>query len=314
MSKVLVLAESIAGTIQKPTFELIAHAEAVGDVCVVLCAHPSESMELARQINRGNIAKVIVFESEDFASYSVPAYVAALSTQISTENPVAVLISSSFLGKEIAGRTAVVTNSGLLTDASRIDSNLNVYQSIFGGSEIVSSRVTSPIAIITLRPNSIDIELPLSEPEIRFKPFNLDENLKLARITDSQPLKAGIGPELMDARVVVAGGRGMNGDFGPAERLADLLEGAVGASRAATDAGWYPHSHQIGQTGKTVNPDLYIALGISGAIQHRAGMQTSKNIIAVNTDPDAPIFEIADLSIVGDLFAISAQIEQELRA
>ena len=312
MSKVLILAEFSGGKIQKATFELIAHAAVVGDVCVVLCAHPSESKDLVRQIDRGNIEKVIVFESDDFASYSVPAYVAALSTQISIEKPVAVLISSSALGKEIAGRTAVVTDSGLITDASRIDSQLNIYQSIFGGSEIVSSRVTSLVAIITLRPNSIDIELPLSEPEKSFEPFNLDENLKLARITDSQPFKEGERPDLTDARVVVAGGRGMNGNFEPAERLADLLKGAVGASRAATDAGWYPHSHQIGQTGKTVNPDLYIALGISGAIQHRAGMQSSKNIIAVNSDPDAPIFEIADLSIVGDLFVISAQIEQEL--
>jgi electron transfer flavoprotein alpha subunit len=229
-------------------------------------------------------------------------------------SPAAVLIASSAKGKEIAGRLAVRVGSGIITDAIDLSTDFVATQSIFGGSTLVHSGVTHGIPIITLAPNALEpttspVEASIEDLVISFTPAATS-----ARTTSSEPAKKGGRPELGEASIVVSGGRGTNGDFGAVEALSDSLGAAVGASRAAVDAGWYPHTLQVGQTGKTVSPQLYIACGISGAIQHRAGMQTSKTIVAVNKDPEAPIFEIADFGVVGDLFAVLPQATTAVNA
>ena len=216
----------------------------------------------------------------------------------------ALLVASHAFGKELAANVAVKTNSGIITDAVDVDSNLTATQVIFGGSATVHSKVSQGISIITLRPNCITPDLTPSSATIENIALTISDSAKKATVKSSQaPVKGG-RPELTEANIVVSGGRGTNGDFAAVEAFADSLGAAVGASRAATDAGWYPHSHQVGQTGKTVSPQLDVACGISGAIQHRAGMQTSKAIIVINKDAEAPIFELADFGVIGDLFAV----------
>jgi electron transfer flavoprotein alpha subunit len=174
-------------------------------------------------------------------------------------------------------------------------------QSVFAGNYTVTAKVTKGTPIITVKPNSAAPEESEGAGTVEEFTAEISEAAKGAQIVASQPRKATGRPDLNEAAIVVSGGRGTGGDFKPVEELADALGGAVGASRAAVDSGWIPHSFQIGQTGKTVSPQLYIAAGISGAIQHRAGMQTSKTIVAVNKDEEAPIFELVDFGVVGDL-------------
>lgn len=314
MSDIFILAEITGQKISKPTFELATVGARAGSVTVVLLSPVGRGAALAALLNSGPISKVLVVENDDFARFGVPAASAAITQLLGKMKPKALLIASSAFGKEVAGSVAVATDSGLITDAVDIAADLTATQLIFGGSMTVHSRVSTQISIVTVRPNAITPEMSSSSPEITQLSVEIPASAKLAEILSSEPPVTGGRPELTEAQIIVSGGRGTNGDFTPVETFADLLGAAVGASRAATDAGWYPHSHQVGQTGKTVSPQLYVACGISGAIQHRAGMQTSKTIVAINKDPDAPIFELADFGVVGDLFAVLPQASEGVRA
>lgn len=315
MAEVLVLVEHSEGAVKKVTTELLTGARALGEPSAVVVGAPGTAAPLAEDLKAAGAAKIYVAESDDVEKYLIAPYVDVLEQLVESATPAAVLLPATADGKEIAGRLAARTGSGLLSDVVGIKEGGTGVHSIFGGAFTVESNATGDVAVITVRPGAIDAAPSAGAGEV----VNVEvpapaENA--ARITARQPAVAGDRPELTEASVVVAGGRGVGSaeKFAVVEELADALGGAVGASRAAVDSGYYPGQFQVGQTGKTVSPQLYIALGISGAIQHRAGMQTSKTIVAVNKDEEAPIFEISDYGIVGDLFNVTPQLTEAVKA
>ena len=314
MSNVLILADHDGGKLAKTAAELATLGKRISAVTAVILSGSGEGDAIAAQLANSEVEKAVVVESDDFAKHGIPAMVDALAQIVTSNNPAAVLIPSTARGKEIAGRLAVRIGGGVITDAVDLAADLNATQSVFGGSFTVHSKVKTGTPVITVRPSAVEAAVTSNTPAIEKASVTISDKAKLGTITDSKPAVKGGRPELTEAKIVISGGRGTNGDFTPVEAMADLLGAAVGASRAATDAGWYPHTHQVGQTGKTVSPQLYVACGISGAIQHRAGMQTSKTIVAINKDPEAPIFDLADFGVVGDLFAVLPQAGEAIKA
>jgi electron transfer flavoprotein alpha subunit len=314
MAEVLVLVDHAGGRLRKATAELLTAARRLGEPSAVHIGPGAERAQVT--LAKYGAHKVYVVDDPDAEGYLVAPQAEILATLVEKLSPAAVIVPSNASGKEIAARLAVRTGSGLITDAVDVqqgEGGIETTQSVFAGSYSVTARVTTGTPIICLKPNSVPIAAAPEAGTVETLEVTISDAAKAARITDSQPKKATGRPELTEAAIVVAGGRGTGGDFGPVEAFADALGAAVGASRAAVDAGWYPHSNQIGQTGKQVSPQLYVAAGISGAIQHRAGMQTSKTIVAVNKDEEAPIFELVDFGVVGDLFAVLPQATDEVK-
>jgi electron transfer flavoprotein alpha subunit len=315
MAEVLVLAEHDGETVKKVTGELLTLARRFGEPAAVWIGAGAEGAR--DRLAEFGAARVYVADGSDIDDYLVAPVAEVLAGLVAQKSPAAVLLAATGEGKEVAGRLAVKTGSGVITDAVGLttgDGGLVAEQSIFGGAIVVQSTVRTGTPIIAVRPNSVAAEPAPAAAEIEPAGIELSDAAKAARITERVVAERGERPELTEAAIVVSGGRGVgNADnFALIEKLADSLGAAVGASRAATDAGWYPHQFQVGQTGKTVSPQLYLAVGISGAIQHRAGMQTSKTIMVVNKDPEAPIFELADFGVVGDLFAVVPQLTEEV--
>jgi len=315
MAEILVFAEHTGDDVKKVTLELITLARRFGEPSVVWTG-PGAEQGQARCAEYG-AARIYVAADAAIDDYVVAPAAELLAQLVRDKSPALVLVAGTPQSKEVAGRLAVKIDSGVLTDAVDLqpgDDGPVAEQSIFGGATIVHSRVRRGTPIVAVRPNAVTPEPSPAAAELAPVTVELSEAAKAARIIERVAQERSERPELTEASIVVSGGRGVGGseNFALIETLADSLGAAVGASRAATDAGWYPHQFQVGQTGKTVSPQLYLAVGISGAIQHRAGMQTAKTIMVINKDPEAPIFELADFGVVGDLFKVVPQLTEEI--
>ena len=320
MPVVLVVVDAVDGSVPKPTLELLTLARRIGSPAAVVFG-PAASQAVAVLAEYGAADVYLVPDPRVLEHLVVPKVDALEQIAGQVDDLAAVLLTASPEGKEIGARLALRLDSGFISDAIDVEAGdpgsdhaVIATQSAFAASFTVTSAVTSGVSIIAVKPNATTPEQNPVEPTVHEVAVELSAAAAATTITDRTVREASGRPELTEASIVVSGGRGL-GDgqhFTLIEGLADLLGAAVGASRAAVDAGWYPHSNQVGQTGKTVSPQLYLAIGISGAIQHRAGMQTSKVIAAINKDPEAPIFDLADFGIVGDLFKVVPGLTEEI--
>lgn len=318
MAEILVLVDHADGAVRKPSLELLTLAARLGEPAAVVLGAGDATAAVAAKLGEYGAVKVYAADAAEFADYLVVPKVDALQQIAQAASPAAVLVSSSGEGKEIAARLALRLGSGIITDAVDVqagESGAVATQSVFAASYTVKSRVSHGTPVITVKPNAVTPESAAAAGAVENVTVAFSAAVTGTKVVSRTPRVSSGRPELTEAAIVVSGGRGVGAaeGFGVVEELADTLGAAVGASRAAVDAGWYPHANQVGQTGKQVSPQLYIANGISGAIQHRAGMQTSKTIVAVNKDPEAPIFELVDYGVVGDLFQVLPQLTAEIK-
>ncbi|MFE5120101.1 electron transfer flavoprotein subunit alpha/FixB family protein [Streptomyces sp. NPDC056669] len=316
MAEVLVYVDHVDGAVRKPTLELLTLARRIGEPVAVALGAGAEST--ASALAEHGAVKVLTADAPEFADYLVVPKVDALQAAYEAVSPAAVLFPSSAEGKEIAARLAVRIGSGIITDAVDLEAGEEgpvATQSVFAAAFTTKSRVSRGTPVITVKPNSAAVEAAPAAGAVEALSVSFSERATGTKVVSRMPRESTGRPELTEAAIVVSGGRGVGGaeNFPVVEALADSLGAAVGASRAAVDAGWYPHTNQVGQTGKTVSPQLYVAAGISGAIQHRAGMQTSKTIVAVNKDAEAPIFDLVDYGVVGDLFEVVPRLTEEVK-
>jgi len=321
MSNVLVFLEQREGKLKKASLEAISEGKRLagktdGKLSAVLLGHSISS--LTENIIPLGADKIYIADSPLLEKYSTDAYASLLTTAIKDEEPSVVLFGATAMGKDLSPRVAARLGTGLAADCTGLningEGNLEAIRPVYAGKAIATVKYTSKPQMASLRPNVFAIEeRGEEEPEI----INMDVSItqeeikaKAVELIKTQTARV----DLQEARVVVSGGRGMKSaeNFAILQKLADLLNGAVGASRSAVDSGWMDHQYQVGQTGKVVSPQLYIACGISGAIQHLAGMSSSKYIVAINKDPEAPIFKVADFGIVGDLFDVVPALTKEL--
>ncbi|MFN2242626.1 MAG: electron transfer flavoprotein subunit alpha/FixB family protein [Anaerolineae bacterium] len=320
-NNVLVIAEQRDGVLKKVAFEMLgAGAElAAGLGGTVEAALLGSGLgDLANTLAQYGATKVYVADDEGLAAYSSEGYTDTLAALIGKTEPAIILLGATAMGKDLAPRLAARLGVGLASDCTALEidgGRLLATRPIFAGKALAKVKLNGDPQMATVRPNVLPAPEPNTSAMATVEPVAaLIDNVR-ATVVDI--IGAGEGEiDVAEADIIVSGGRGVGGPegFAPVRSLAKTLGAAVGASRAAVDAGWIEHSHQVGQTGKTVTPNLYIACGISGAIQHQAGMKTSKVIVAVNKDPEAPIFAIANYGIVGDLFQVVPLLEKELQA
>jgi electron transfer flavoprotein alpha subunit len=313
MAKVLVFIDNPGQSLKKASLELLTTARTLGEPAVAVTGGLQD--DIAAALGANAVTAVYSPSADNLGDYLVGPKAAFLAEAVSASGAAFVLLENSPEAKEIAARLGIKLGAGVITDVVSVDPDGTAHKSVLAGSYITTSKATTPVAVFTVKANTVTPEpAPApTTPETVTVEVPSSATAAAARITERSDKPISGRPDLSEARIVVAGGRGVDGDFGPVEDLADALGAAVGASRAATDAGWIGHDAQVGQTGKTVSPQLYISAGISGAIQQKAGMQTAKVIVAVNKDAESPVFEIADFGIVGDLFKVLPQATEEIK-
>ena len=318
--KIWVLAEKDDSGLKKVTLEMLSKARELAGGDEVALVWIGKGFEGSKEkIASVGPSKVFVADSNELEQFLIEPQVDIVCSLASQEGPDVLFVASSSNGKDIGARVAARMRSGITNDITAIrleDSRLVATYPAFGGNLLVDCWSEGKPAVYVVKPNAFGVENTGGSPEVvSVDMSSVQDGSKKAVVTEYIESEKADRPAVDEAEIIVSGGRGLGGpeNFALIEALADVLGAAVGASRAAVDAGWYPHQHQVGQTGKTVSPNLYIACGISGAIQHRAGMQTSKHIVAINKDPEAPIFQIADFGIVGDLFKVVPALTEELK-
>jgi electron transfer flavoprotein alpha subunit len=310
-----VYAEVSADGVHQVALELLAHARGFGLPVSAVALGPGAG---AGADTLGDHGAATVFASDDplFAEHPVRPAAHVLAGLVEEHAPDIVLFAQTYDSRDVAGRLQARTGSSLMANATTLEDPRHARAEIFGGTRIVEVELDGPSpTIVLVRPKSIAAESIGGHAEVVEVDVDVPEDLRGARVAERNEEEAS-GPRLEDAKVVLAGGRGLGGPeaFALLDDLARAIDGAaVGASRAAVDAGWVPYSYQIGQTGKTVKPDVYVAAGISGALQHMVGMKGAKRIVAINKDADAPILSIADLGVVGDLFQLLPALTEEIR-
>jgi electron transfer flavoprotein alpha subunit len=320
-NNVLVIAEQRDGVLKKVALEMLGIGTKLaggisGGAEAVLLGSGLGSLPDA--LAQHGAAKVYIIDDPALAQYSSEGYSNTLAALISRIEPAVVLVGATAMGKDLAPRLAARLGVGLASDCTTLEisnGRLVATRPIYAGKALAKVKLSGVPQMATVRPNVLPVPEPIPGKTATIEPVAAAVGEVRARVVDV--VGAGEGEiDVAEANVIVSGGRGVGGPegFAPIRSLAKTLGAAVGASRAAVDAGWIEHAHQVGQTGKTVTPNLYIACGISGAIQHQAGMKTSKVIVAVNKDPEAPIFKLANYGIVGDLFVIVPLLEKEFKA
>ncbi len=318
-NKVLVFGDIRHGKLRNVTLEMLGAANRIsggGEVAVLLAGHQVEG--LAEGLGQSGADKIFVIDAPELERYTPSAFRKAFMEAYRTFEPSIVLFAQSAVGKDLAPVVAMRLGAGQVSDivaAEFIDGELIFTRPIYAGKAYQNVKVSDGITIATVRPNNLAPVAGVTKAGVVAKLNVSFESADLSTVVKEIIQKAATGVDLTEAKIIVSGGRGVKDakGFEPLQELADLLGGAVGASRGACDAGYCDYSLQIGQTGKVVTPDLYIACGISGAIQHLAGMSNSKVIVAINKDPEAPIFQVADYGIVGDLFEVVPMITAELK-
>jgi electron transfer flavoprotein alpha subunit len=324
MSEILVLIDHSEGAPRKISLQMLTAATRIagetGDTVAAVWLGEGATAN-ADTLGKHGAAKLYHWDSGDADAYVTLPKVEALQSIVEDGDVSAVFFASSNHTKDVAARLGIRVDGGVITDVSDlavVDGRIECTKEVFGGATITKSKVADgKLQIIGISSNAFAAEeAGGGAPETVALDVALSDDAKKASVTSVEKQVSGDRPDIGEAAVVVAGGRGLGNEegFELMEELADTIGAGVGASRAATDAGWYPHRYQIGQTGRTISPSLYIGSGISGAIQHRAGMQTSQNIVAINKDGEAPIFQIADFGIVGDLYKVVPKLIEEIKA